>query len=482
MKIAQADDALYRYDEEFRDTIATVDKEGKRIWLFPKKPGGNLHRWRVVVTTLLLGIFFAGPFLKVGGRPLLLLNVFERKFVILGQAFWPQDFVLLAITLITFFVFIILFTVVFGRIWCGWMCPQTLFLEMVFRKIEYWIEGDGPAQRRLNDAPLTGNKIGKKSLKHTLYIIISVLIAHTAMAYLIGIDRTFEIIHHSPSENLAGFIGLVAFTGIFYGVFAKFREQACVVVCPYGRLQGVLLIKDSIVVAYDWLRGEPRGKIKKNVTTEKSGDCIDCKLCVHVCPTGIDIRNGTQLECVNCTACIDACDEVMLKINKPKGLIRYASYNSIQQGVVKLITPRVIGYSIVLMALMGLLSFSLLTRSDIETNVFKVSGTLYQRSEDGFITNLYNVEFVNKTFEDMPLEIKVESPASAFLVKPDGNPIVVQASSLLKTIYFIKIPAGDITSARILIVLGVYNDGKLMEKVKVKFIGPVINKPKNQSL
>ena len=480
MEITKGSDDLYRYDEEFRDTIATVDKKGKRIWLFPKKPGGTLHQWRVVVTVVLLFIFFSGPFLKIGGRPFLLLNIFERKFVVFGQAFWPQDFVLLAITLITFFVFIILFTVVFGRIWCGWMCPQTLFMEMVFRKIEYWIEGDGPAQQRLRDEPLSLRKIGKKLFKHSLFILISAVIAHTAMAYLIGIDQTFEIIHHSPSENLAGFMGLVGFAGIFYAVFAKFREQACTAVCPYGRLQSVLLSKDSIVVAYDWLRGEPRSKLRKHPVTEiKSGDCIDCKLCVHVCPTGIDIRNGTQLECVNCTACIDACDEVMLKINKPQGLIRYASYNSIQNGVMKLITPRVIGYSIVLLGLIGLLSFTLLTRSDVETNVFKVSGTLYQRSEDGFITNLYNVEFVNKTFEDLPLEIKVESPVTASLVKADGKAITAPAEGLLKVIYFIKIPAASITTARTVVILGVYKDGKLLEKVKVKFIGPVSKPFKN---
>jgi cytochrome c oxidase accessory protein FixG len=440
MEITTPSTDLYRYDEEFRDTIATVDEKGKRIWLFPKKPSGTHHGWRVAVTVFLLGIFFSGPFLKIGGRPLLLLNIFERKFVILGQAFWPQDFVLLAITLLTFFVFVILFTVVFGRIWCGWMCPQTLFMEMVFRKIEYWIEGDAPAQRRLNKERWTISKVSKKTFKHTLFILISVLIAHTAMAYLIGVNQTFEIIHHSPSENWAGFIGLVAFTGIFYGVFAKFREQACIAVCPYGRLQGVLLTRDSIVVAYDWLRGEPRSKIKKQAAAVKSGDCIDCKLCVHVCPTGIDIRNGTQLECVNCTACIDACDDVMLKIGKPKGLIRYASYTSIKEGVSRIITPRVMGYSAVLAALIGLLSFALLTRSDVETNVFKVSGTLYQKGDDGSISNLYNMEFVNKTFEDISLQVKVVSPTEALLVKPDEKEIMVPAEGLLKTVYFIKIP------------------------------------------
>ena len=416
---------LYAADEEFRDSIATVDEKGKRIWLYPKKPFGRLHQWRIVVTVLLLSILFAGPFLRINGQPFLLLNVFERKFVILGQAFWPQDFFLLAIVLITFFVFVILFTVVFGRVWCGWMCPQTLFMEMVFRKIEYWIEGDATAQRRLNNQPWDSVKIFKKAAKHVLFLLISLLIAHTVMAYLIGIDQTLTIVREPPSENLAGFIGLIAFTGIFYGIYARFREQACVAVCPYGRLQGVLLSKESIVVAYDWIRGEPRRHLKRNAGPESdAGDCIDCKLCVHVCPTGIDIRNGTQLECVNCTACIDACDDVMVKIGKPKGLIRYASFKSIKEGVSKILTPRVAGYSFVLIALLGILSFALITRSDVETTVLKVPGTLYQR-EPGFITNLYNIEFVNKTFKEMNLEIRVESPVSAELHKADGKAIVV---------------------------------------------------------
>lgn len=460
-------------EEEFRDSIATVDGKGKRIWIYPNKPSGKYHQWRVAVTVVLLSILFAGPFIKINGQPFLLLNVFERKFVILGQAFWPQDFFLLAIVMITFFVFIILFTVVFGRVWCGWMCPQTLFMEMVFRKIEYWIEGDAPAQRRLAKEPMNFTKLWKKTVKHTLFLIISLLIAHTVMAYMIGIENTISIVSHSPSENIAGFIGLVAFTGIFYGIYAKFREQACIAVCPYGRLQGVLLTRESIVVAYDWLRGEPRSRLKKNQAEKvNTGDCIDCKLCVHVCPTGIDIRNGTQLECVNCTACIDACDTVMTKIGRPKGLIRYASYNSIKDGITKIVTPRVIGYSFVLLTLMGILSFALITRSDVETTVLKVPGTLYQR-EPGYITNLYNVEFVNKTFENLTVEVKVESPATAEFNRADGKQIVIPAEGIAKSVYFIRIPEEDVANARTVVKLGVYHNGKKIETVKAKFIGPV---------
>jgi cytochrome c oxidase accessory protein FixG len=347
-------------------------------------------------------------------------------------------------------------------------------MEMVFRKIEYWIEGDAPSQRRLDKQEWNTEKVFKRFSKHAIFIIISLLIAHTVMAYMIGIQETYAIVTSSPAENLSGFFGLVGFTSIFYGLFARFREQACIAVCPYGRLQGVLLVKDSIVVAYDWLRGEPRGHLKKSATPiAAKGDCIDCKLCVHVCPTGIDIRNGTQLECVNCTACIDACDEVMIKIGKPKGLIRYASYTSIKEGVQKLFTARVLGYTFVLMVLVGILSFTIGTRSDVKTTVLKVPGTLYQRTADGYITNLYNIEFVNKTFDDIQLDIRVEAPSSATLEKADGKQIMVKAEGMVKNVIFIKIPEKQVLTARTVVNLGVYRNNERIETIKVKFIGPV---------
>ncbi|MEM8567584.1 MAG: cytochrome c oxidase accessory protein CcoG [Bacteroidota bacterium] len=464
---------LYEYDEQFRDSIATVDESGRRIWVYPKKPAGRMHNLRIAVTFVLLSILFAGPFLTIGGKPFLLLNFFERKFVILGQPFWPQDFFLLAITLITFFVFVILFTVVFGRLWCGWACPQTLFMEMVFRKIEYWIEGGANKQRKLNNGPWNAAKIRKKGLKLTIFLAISLLISHTVMAYLIGIEQAGEIVSQPPTKHLSGFIGLMGFTGIFFWVFTYFREQACVAVCPYGRLQGVLLDKKSIAVMYDWLRGEPRGKIKKNTVQEDKGDCIDCKLCVHVCPTGIDIRNGTQLECVNCTACIDACDDVMEKIKKPKGLIRYSSHTSIEEGKQKLFNPRVAAYSVVLLALITFLSFSLATRSDIETTVLKVPGQLYQKTDAGDITNLYNIQFVNKTYNDMTLEVRIENAPSAMISKVGGGDVTVEANGLAEGVYFIEMPAEEINAPKINLKIGVYNGGELVETVKTKFLGPV---------
>lgn len=467
-------DNLYQFDEEFRDTIATVDAEGKRVWVYPKEPSGPFHIRRIWVTVFLLALFFGGPFLQVGGRPLLLLNFFERKFIILGHVFWPQDFFLLALTLITLFVFVILFTVAFGRLWCGWACPQTIFMEMVYRKIEYWIEGDANEQRRLNQAPWTGAKIVKKAGKQLIFVAIAVLIAHTAMAYLIGVDQVVDIVSQPPSAHMGGFIGLLIFTGIFYGVFAWFREQACIVVCPYGRLQGVLLVKDSIVVAYDWIRGEPRGKIKKHaVETEKKGDCIDCKLCVHVCPTGIDIRNGTQLECVNCTACIDACDEVMVKVDRPKGLIRYASFNSIEKGKTRLVTPRIMGYAAVLTILVSVLSYFIFTRADIETTILKAPGTLYTRLEDGQISNLYTIEFLNKTFDDMPLDVRLEGPAVATLMKIGADPVVVPHEGILKRNFMVKIPESELSETRTVLQFGIYQGDKKIVSAKARFVGPM---------
>jgi len=473
-----AEQNLYEYEEEFRDSLATVDEKGKRVWIYPKKPSGYYHRLRILVTTILLSIFFAGPFIQLNGRPFMLFNIFERKFIFFGQVFWPQDFFLLALTLITLFVFVILFTVAFGRLWCGWACPQTLFMEMVFRKIEYWIEGDANAQRRLNNGPWTRDRIFKKGAKQLIFVLISVLISHTTMAYLIGIDQVKEIVSQPPTEHMAGFIGLVAFTGIFYGVFAYFREQACIAVCPYGRLQGVLLVKESIVVAYDWLRGEPRGKLKKNQTgiTEKQGDCIDCKLCVHVCPTGIDIRNGTQLECVNCTACMDVCDDVMTKINKPKGLIRLSSYTAIKEGAQKLFTPRIAGYSIVLTALISLLTYLIFTRADIETTILKVPGTLYTKTDDGQITNLYTIEFLNKTYDDIPLEVKVESPKEATFMKIGDPTILVPKEGILKGMIMVKLPESAISSMKTVIELGIYQNGEKVETAEAKFIGPIIKR------
>jgi cytochrome c oxidase accessory protein FixG len=463
---------LYEYDEEYRDSIATVDEQGKRIWIYPKKPKGWYTNARAWVSVVLLTLLFSGPFIKIGGQPLLLFNIFERKFVIFGIAFWPQDFYLFGLATITFFVFIILFTVVFGRVWCGWACPQTIFMENVFRKIEYWLEGDAKQQRKLNEAPWDTEKVIKKASKHIIFFLISVVIAHALMAYLIGWEQVREIVTSSPYENWGGFIASGFFTILFYWVFAYFREQACIAVCPYGRLQGVLLNKDSMAVAYDFVRGEPRGKLNKGPVDEDKGDCIDCKLCVHVCPTGIDIRNGTQLECVNCTACMDACDEVMEKIDKPKGLIRISSYNSIVEGNKSVFTTRVIAYILVLSALVVVVTTLMLRRSDIDATALRVPGQLYTKTESGDIQNLYNILLVNKTFDPASVEIRLRDMPDAEIVIAGGDLIDISSNSTKELTVFVTLPLEKLSGAKTAIVFEVLREGEIVETSKTNFLGP----------
>lgn len=466
---------LYQ-NEGFRNSIGTVQDDGKRKWIYPKKVKGKFYNWRTYLSYLLLAILFAGPFIKIDGQPLLLLNIFDRKFVIFGAVFWPQDTYLLVFMLLIFMVFIILFTVVFGRVFCGWLCPQTLFLEMVFRKIEYWIEGDANQQRKLNAMPWNREKVLKKTGKMTLFIIISLLIGHTVMAYLIGIEHTLEIVRQPPSENWAGFLGLLAFSGIFLFVFSWFREQACIVVCPYGRLQGVLLDDNSMNVIYDYVRGEPRGKIKKHAvaTIEEppKGDCVDCTLCVQVCPTGIDIRNGIQMECVNCTACMDACDEVMIKVNRPTGLIRLDSEKGVREGQQKFLTPRVIGYSLVLLALFGIFVSLLLTRSDLGATVTRFRGMTYQEREGGEISNLYEVSFINKTFEQQLVGLKPAEGAYRIEVVGDGD-WRLEGQSKLEGRFFIITDQDKILTNQDDVKLLLLQNGEVVDELETSFVGPV---------
>lgn len=470
--------------EEYRDTIATVDEQGKRVWIYPKKPKGRFYNRRKLVSVILLILFFGAPIVKIDGNPLFLFNVFERKFVLFGRLFLPADFHLFVLATITFFVFIILFTVAYGRVWCGWACPQTVFMEMVFRRIEYWIEGDANQQRKLNKRPWDKDKIIKKTSKQVIFIVISLLIGHAAMAYMIGIEQTITIASQSPANNPTGFIGLLAFTGIFYGVFAKFREQACIAVCPYGRLQSVLLTKDSVGITYDFERGEPRGKLKKKRGAAQSdkpldladlekpqGDCVDCKLCVHVCPTGIDIRNGSQMECVNCTACIDACDMVMDKIEKPRGLIRYASHNNIENKTEwKIRNPRVMAYTAVLLVLIIVQVFLLVKRGDYEVTLLRTPGSLYSELPNGNITNVYNARIINKSNASASFTFRLKNSKGS--IHFAGNKLKVAKSETAEGVFVLELPPNEVKSLKTKVEIEVWSGDKKVETINTVFLGP----------
>ncbi|POY37513.1 cytochrome c oxidase accessory protein CcoG [Solitalea longa] len=463
------DDVLYEEDG-FRDHLATVDEKGKRKWVYAQKPEGWYYNVRTVLSLVYLVIFFALPFIKINGHQLFQFNILDRKFTLFGVTFWPQDFFIFGLGMITFLVFIVLFTVIFGRVFCGWACPQTIFMEMVFRKIEYWIEGNHNQQRALNNGPWTKDKIFKKTAKHTVFFAVSFLIANTFLAYVIGLDDLIKIIMEPIGLHLTGFIALLAFTLCFYGVFAHLREQVCIAICPYGRLQGVLLDKDSIVVAYDRVRGESRGKFRKN-ETRTIGDCIDCYQCVKVCPTGIDIRNGTQLECVNCTACIDACDHMMDRVGLSRGLIRFASENNIIRKEKFKFTSRIKGYSAVLFVLIGVMVFLLASRKDLDTTVTRVGGMLYQKQGNDSISNLYNIKILNKSQEKIPITIKVENAIAD--VKIIGKNIIVNGEESANGTFFIILPKKEINSRKTNLKIGVYNGNIKMQTIKTSFMGPV---------
>ncbi|PZX51054.1 cytochrome c oxidase accessory protein FixG [Algoriphagus ratkowskyi] len=459
--------------DSFRDALATVQDDGKRNWVYPKKVKGYFYKYRTYFSWILLAILFAGPFIKVDGRPWLLFNIFERKFIIFGAVFWPQDTYLLIFLLLIFFVFIILFTVAFGRVWCGWACPQTLFMEMVFRKIEYAIEGDANQQRALDAQPWNQEKIIKKTAKITIFALISLMIGHLVMAYLIGIDEVIKIVSSPPSAHLTGFVGLIAFSGIFMFIFTWFREQACLVVCPYGRLQGVMLDNNSINVMYDYVRGEPRAPIRKSpVENVDKGDCVDCNLCVQVCPTGIDIRNGIQMECVNCTACIDACDEVMIKVDRPVGLIRYASENSIKQGFEKLLTKRVKIYMVILTLLVAAFIALLATREDITATVTRFPGMTYQEREDGMVTNLYQITLINKTYE--PQEVSLKSLAEGMSVEILGEQNwVLEPQTKFEGRFFLVRKQDEIKVNQEKVELSVLHLGEEIDHISTNFTAPI---------
>ena len=464
-------------DENFRDSIGTINKEGKRSWVFPKKPSGKFYKYRSYVSYFLLVILLSSPFIKINGNQFLLFNVLERRFNIFGFPFWPQDFHLLVISMITGVVFVILFTVVFGRIFCGWICPQTIFMEMVFRKIEYWIDGDRGKQIRLNKQSWNAEKIKKRGLKWFVFFVISFLIANVFLAYLIGGDTVIEYITGNPFDNISTLISLTIFTSVFYFVFAWFREQVCIIACPYGRLQGVLLDNKTINVAYDYKRGEReegRSKFKKNEDREAlgKGDCIDCKQCVVVCPTGIDIRNGTQLECVNCTACIDECDHIMESINLPKGLIRYASEDNIVNKKPFKINARIKGYSAVLLILVGILTGMLFLRNNVEASILRLPGQLYQHKENNIISNVYTFKVINKTTKDIEdVSYKILSHKGEIKLVSNHNFIIPKQSSAEGTL-FIELPSSILKKDNIAIEIGVFSGDKLIETTETNFLGP----------
>ena len=407
----------------FRDHIQTISELGKRAWIYAQKPIGKFYNIRTLLSYFLIIFFLSGPFLKWNGHPFLLFDILNRKFIFFGLIFWPQDFYLLVLGVLSMILFIALFTSIFGRVWCGYACPQTIFMEMLFRKIEYWIEGDASKQRELDQAKWDANKIFKKGTKLIIFYFLSFFIANIFLAYIIGDDALFQIILEDPRKHIIGLCMILLFSLVFFLVFARFREQVCHFACPYGRFQSVLVDTKTIGVTYDSVRGEKRGTYrdrhlfaKENPSLQnadiktiskagKFGDCVNCGMCVKVCPEGIDIRNGIQLECIQCAACIDACDHIMEQVGLPKGLIRYTSIDAVLNKVKNIFTFRHFAYTGIFIIVLGLFINFLIKRPEVEGHVLREPGTMYQKLSNGDVSNLYQVKLFNKTFQNKNIDL-----------------------------------------------------------------------------
>jgi cytochrome c oxidase accessory protein FixG len=456
------------------DGLIAGTNDGKRKWIYPLIRKGIFYKWRSAISYVYLILFFSGPFIRINGQPLLLLNIIDKQFVLLGQVFWPQDIFLFMIASLVFLVCIVLFTIAFGRIFCGWICPQTIFMEMVFRKIEEWIEGDAHKRKKLDAAPWSREKITKKTIKTVAFLLVSFLISNTLLAYIIGSDSLIKIMIEPITLHWAGFISIWFFTVIFYIVYSRIREQVCTLFCPYGRLQGVMMDKHTLLVAYDDVRGEPRSKLDRKATTpSQKGDCVDCGLCVEVCPTGMDIRKGTQLECINCTACIDVCDEVMDKIHKPRKLIGFFSENMIHAKEKPSFTGRMMGYSTVIAVLIGVLCYFIFSRSDMDITVMRQAGMLYQQQPNGYISNIYNADITNKANKNRDVTLRAEDPdVKIKFIQAAGT---VDKGSDAKTVFFVYIPAKKIHALETDVRLQLIAGDKIIQTVTTTFVGPLNN-------
>ena len=373
--------------------LSTMEEDGSRRWLKPRLSEGKYHRRRRWVAIFLIFLFTAIPFVKIGDRPLLLLDIVHREFFVFGVRFLPTDTVIMALGMVSVFLSIFLFTALFGRVWCGWACPQTVYMEFVFRPIERFFDGTWGRGGK----PRTPPAPWRVALKYLTYYAISFYLAHTFLAYFVGVDELARWMwYEGPWEHPVSFGVVVLVTVAMLFDFGFFREQLCIIACPYGRFQSVLLDRKSTIVAYDRNRGEPRGHKAKDENAASRGDCIDCGNCVTTCPTGIDIREGLQLECINCTQCIDACDAVMVKIGRPPQLIRYSSQAADAGEKPSWFRPRVFVYPTILAVFVSILVYQLAIRGSYEAVMLRNPGIPYQVDDAGVVTNSFRLKVTNR--------------------------------------------------------------------------------------
>ena len=446
--------------------LGTLDEHGSRLWVYPAAVQGVFMRWRKAVGYFVIAVFFVMPWININGMQSIWLQIPERRFVLFGTIFWAQDvfymvFVLLGLAMALFF-----FTALAGRIWCGWLCPQTVFMEEIFRKIEEWVEGNHHQRRRLDAAPWSLGKLARKVFKHWLFLLFSAAVSNTFLAYFVGLENILVWMTRPPLAHWTAFLFMFVILALFYFDFAWFREQFCIALCPYARFQSVLTDEHTVQVGYDVARGEPRGKIG---TT--AGDCIDCLRCVVVCPTGIDIRQGYQLECIGCARCIDACDEIMARVEKPLGLIRYDSLRNLLGESTRILRPRVLIYSFLLVSVLVALGWTLGRRPAVSVAVLRPPGDPYAVLADGTISNHFTLGLHNVAQEVRTLEVVLLGPDSASLIAP-LNPILLQGGQKTRMELFVVMPATELGRGTVPVQFKFYGNGMLLAERAAVFLGP----------
>ncbi|MBL4844595.1 MAG: cytochrome c oxidase accessory protein CcoG [Planctomycetes bacterium] len=420
------------------EVLSTLRKDGTRRWIRPRPSEGRFLSGRRGVAYGLMAVFLTLPHVVIGGKPAILLDVVRRRFTLFGATFVSTDTLFLLLAALAVFLTVFLLTALFGRVWCGWACPQTVYMEFLFRPLDRLFEGSYQQQAKLDRE---GGGI-RRVAKHVVIVAISVFLAHTFLAYFVGWSTLMGYLTTSPAEHPTAFAVMVSVSGAMAFNFGWFREQTCLVACPYGRLQSVLLDQASLVVGYDTGRGEPRGKAKKGraVAVAERGDCIDCRACVTTCPTGIDIRDGLQLECIGCAQCIDACDAIMTRTGKPLGLVRYGARSELEGGTPsKILRPRVVIYALALLLVLGGLGGALLDRPSAKVKALRGIGAPFVTLPSGEISNQIRLKIHNQSDQSRSYTLSLITPSGAQLVAPE-NPIQIGAGELAEATLFVVLP------------------------------------------
>lgn len=454
-----------------RESVTTIQADGSRPFMYPTETRGRYTRARRLTAYLLIALYLSLPWITINGYPAVFLDVAERRFHLFGltlaaQDMWLMFFVISGLGFSLFFV-----TSLFGRVWCGWACPQTVFLEHVYRRIEGWIEGDAVSRRALDAAPWTSAKVAKRVVKHAVFLLVSAVFTHLFLAYFVSLPEVWSMVRAAPSEHWSTFVFMMAYTGLTYFIFCWFREQVCIVICPYGRIQSVLTDDNTVTVAYDVRRGEPRGAKRTAELAAPTGDCVDCLRCVHVCPTGVDIRQGMQMECVGCTACIDACDDVMDRLQRPRGLIRYASQNALVGRPTRWIRARTLLYFGLLLAGAGVAAWALTTVRPANLGVTRMTGAPYI-IDATMVRNQFLVRIVNKRNTPARFLVRLEeAPADVRRIGLD-QPVEIAPLGEVVQPLILQQPRASYTGPFHFEVRVEDAAGKFHLERKVDFLGP----------